>query len=94
MSTFNASNIDMIIRAARGLGDLREKVAFLGGATTGLLLTDPASADVRTEMICLERFTGNNVNVLLKQGGKLILKFNMVKKGRLFKLYKKVYVTA
>lgn len=50
MSASNPLNLAMVIRAARGLGDLRKEVAFLGGATTGLLLTDTAAADVRSTL--------------------------------------------
>jgi Nucleotidyl transferase AbiEii toxin, Type IV TA system len=41
------SNLEMIRRVAQRLGTLREEVAFLGGAATGLLLTDPAAPEVR-----------------------------------------------
>ena len=37
----------MIEIVARYLGDLRERVVFLGGAVTFLLLSDPAAPDVR-----------------------------------------------
>jgi hypothetical protein len=37
----------MVVAAARGLGDLVDQVVFLGGATTNLLLTDPAAPSVR-----------------------------------------------
>jgi hypothetical protein len=40
-------NIRMVIHVARHLGDLREKVVFLGGCATGLLITDPAMPEVR-----------------------------------------------
>ena len=40
-------NIRMLIHVARHLGDLREKVVFLGGCATGLLITDPAIPEVR-----------------------------------------------
>jgi len=39
--------IDMIRLAAEYLGNLREDVAFLGGAIVGLLLTDPAARTPR-----------------------------------------------
>lgn len=38
---------DLLVLAARSLGDLRDEVVFVGGATTGLLLTDPAAPKVR-----------------------------------------------
>jgi len=47
MTGIHSANIEMIIKAARLLGDLREKMAFLGGATTGLLITDPAAPELR-----------------------------------------------
>jgi hypothetical protein len=37
----------LVVSAARGLGDLVDQVVFLGGATTNLLLTDPAAPSVR-----------------------------------------------
>jgi hypothetical protein len=40
-------DLDRLITVARRLGDLREKVVFLGGAVVGLLLTDPACQEVR-----------------------------------------------
>ncbi|MEN6359519.1 MAG: hypothetical protein ABFD59_05615, partial [Smithella sp.] len=33
---------------ARHLGNLREKVVFVGGCATGLLITDPAMPEVRS----------------------------------------------
>lgn len=50
MSGAGQHNLDMIVRAAEALGPLRERVAFLGGATTVLLLTDPATSGVRSTM--------------------------------------------
>jgi len=47
MTGIHSANIEMIIQAARLLGDLREKMAFLGGATTGILITDPAAPELR-----------------------------------------------
>ena len=41
------ANLEMIKFVAEKLGDLREQVAFLGGATTGLLITDPATPNIR-----------------------------------------------
>ena len=45
----NTQNINtrMIIHVAKRLGVLREKVVFVGGCSTGLFITDPASAEVR-----------------------------------------------
>ena len=50
MTAANPENMAMVIRAATALGDLRKEVAFLGGATTGFLLTDPAVDDVRSTL--------------------------------------------
>lgn len=41
------NNLEMIVHGARKLVNLLEKVVFLGGPETGLLITDPAAADVR-----------------------------------------------
>ena len=40
-------NIELLARVATALGDLREKVTFVGGCATALLITDPAAAPVR-----------------------------------------------
>jgi predicted nucleotidyltransferase len=45
--TVRSSAIDWVRIVAERLGDLREQMAFLGGATVGLLITDPAAAAVR-----------------------------------------------
>lgn len=39
--------LEMVLHVARRLGPLRERVVFLGGSATGLLITDPAVPDVR-----------------------------------------------
>jgi hypothetical protein len=36
-------NAEMLVRAARALGDLRDKVVFVGGAVVELFITDPAA---------------------------------------------------
>ena len=41
-------NLAMVERMASALGVLRERVVFLGGCATGLLLTDPAAPAIRT----------------------------------------------
>ena len=41
-------NLAMVERIASALGSLRERVVFLGGCATGLLLTDPAAPALRT----------------------------------------------
>lgn len=48
MKTKNSAPVEMIKIVARGLGALRERVVFLGGAATSLLLTDPALPHIRT----------------------------------------------
>ncbi|MDP3427388.1 MAG: hypothetical protein Q8S17_08425 [Humidesulfovibrio sp.] len=40
-------NVDNLVTTARLLGELTDEVVFVGGAATGLLLTDPAAPDVR-----------------------------------------------
>ena len=40
-------NLDLLRAMAHALGSLRERLVFVGGCATGLLLTDPAAADVR-----------------------------------------------
>jgi predicted nucleotidyltransferase len=40
-------NIERVLAVARQLGELAQEVVFVGGAATGLLVTDPAIADVR-----------------------------------------------
>lgn len=40
-------NIELLARVAAALGDLRERVTFVGGCATALLITDPAAAPVR-----------------------------------------------
>jgi predicted nucleotidyltransferase len=40
-------NIRMIIHVAKRLGNLRDKVVFVGGCATGLFITDPAMPEVR-----------------------------------------------
>jgi len=40
-------NLQRVVAVARQLGELVQEVVFAGGAATGLLVTDPAIADVR-----------------------------------------------
>jgi predicted nucleotidyltransferase len=40
-------NIELLVRVAEALGDLRERVTLIGGCATALLITDPAAAPVR-----------------------------------------------
>ena len=40
-------NIRMLIQVAKRLGDLRDKVVFVGGCATGLFITDSAMPEVR-----------------------------------------------
>lgn len=44
------TNLTMIRRVAFRLGQLRDRVVFLGGAATALLITDSAAPDVRVTM--------------------------------------------
>jgi predicted nucleotidyltransferase len=41
------ANTELLIRMAEALGELRERMAFVGGCATALLITDPAAAPVR-----------------------------------------------
>lgn len=41
------ANTELLVRMAEALGDLRERVVFVGGCATALLITDPAAAPVR-----------------------------------------------
>jgi hypothetical protein len=41
------ANTELLARIAEALGELRERVAFVGGCATALLITDPAAAPVR-----------------------------------------------
>ena len=47
MKNPNIANIERIKTVAEKIKPLIDKVAFLGGATTGLLITDPAAAEIR-----------------------------------------------
>ena len=47
MITTRDINIRMIVAVATHLGDLRDKVVFVGGCATGLFITDPAMPEVR-----------------------------------------------
>lgn len=40
-------NIELLADVAEALGDLLEKLVFVGGCATGLLITDPAASSVR-----------------------------------------------
>ena len=40
-------NTELLIQIAEALGDLRERLVFVGGCATALLITDPAAAPVR-----------------------------------------------
>lgn len=44
----SSPTLEMVKIVARGLGDLKDKVVFLGGVATSLLITDPALPHVRT----------------------------------------------
>jgi len=40
-------NAELLTRMAEALGDLRERLVFVGGCATALLITDPAAPPVR-----------------------------------------------
>ena len=40
-------NLDLLLAMARALGPLRDRLVFVGGCATGLLVTNPAAAEVR-----------------------------------------------
>lgn len=40
-------NVELLVQVAAALGELRERVVFVGGCATSLLITDKASAPVR-----------------------------------------------
>jgi len=40
-------NIELLIRVAETLGELRERMVFIGGCATALLITDPAATEAR-----------------------------------------------
>lgn len=42
-----SSNIDMLSKVARGLGDLKDEVVFVGGSVAELYANDPAASDIR-----------------------------------------------
>ena len=44
----SSATLEMVKTIARGLGDLRDRVVFLGGAATSLLITDSALPHIRT----------------------------------------------
>ena len=41
-------NLDLLLAIARALGPLRERVVFVGGCATGLLVTNQAVTDIRS----------------------------------------------
>lgn len=41
------ANTQLLVRMAEALGELRERLVFVGGCATALLITDPAAAPVR-----------------------------------------------
>jgi hypothetical protein len=45
-----ASNLAMLARVARGLGDLKDEVVFVGGSVAELYADDPAASDIRPTM--------------------------------------------
>lgn len=57
----NDPNVAMVERVAGRLGDLRSRVVFLGGAATGLLLTDSGAPPIRVT---------KDVDVIIQIGGR------------------------
>lgn len=55
-------NVAMVERVADRLGGMRSRVVFLGGAATGLLLTDPGAPPMRVT---------KDVDVIIQIGGRL-----------------------
>ncbi|ALO17441.1 hypothetical protein L21SP5_03848 [Salinivirga cyanobacteriivorans] len=47
MSQFNAINIDVIKRIAHALGELNQRVVYVGGSVVSLYVNDPGADDVR-----------------------------------------------
>ncbi|MDR1090562.1 MAG: hypothetical protein LBL79_05750 [Prevotella sp.] len=45
-----ASNIEMLQRVAKGLGELKDEVVFVGGSVAELYADDPATSDVRATL--------------------------------------------
>ncbi|MGO9020594.1 MAG: hypothetical protein ACLQVJ_19815 [Syntrophobacteraceae bacterium] len=50
MKAKSSATLEMVKTVARGFGSLRERVVFLGGAVTSLLITDPALPHIRTTL--------------------------------------------
>src|SRR5271169_3385245 len=49
-SPISNSNLARLADAAKKLAPLLDRIAFVGGCVTGLLLTDPAAAPVRATL--------------------------------------------
>jgi len=47
MLSVQKANLEMIKKTAQYFGDLLNDVVFLGGATTGLFITDPGAPEIR-----------------------------------------------
>lgn len=45
-----ASNIEMLQRVAKGLGELKDEVVFVGGSVAELYADDPATSDIRATL--------------------------------------------
>lgn len=43
----SSSNIEMLQTIAKGLGKLKDEVAFVGGAVAELYASDPAASEIR-----------------------------------------------
>lgn len=44
------TNLDRLQKEAEGLGELNEKMVYVGGSVVELYVTDPAATDVRPTM--------------------------------------------
>ena len=60
-------NVELLARVATALGDLRERVTFVGGCATALLITDPAAAPVR--VADAPSFIATKLEAFLDRGG-------------------------
>jgi predicted nucleotidyltransferase len=66
-------NIERICLVAKRLGPLREQVVFLGGATTALLVTDPAAPPARpTKDVDVIIEVGSTVDYTINLRGQLL----------------------
>ncbi len=64
----SAANLALVATVARRLGDLRARTVFVGGATTALLVTDPASPSIRAT---------RDVDVIVEVGSYLLYQLDL-----------------